>query len=328
MSETSSPSDMDAKACEGQSQPTLPFTQLVNRYTGFLHSLKLNGCVTDSLQTTADTTIKASAGFFGISASSGSETKQTENAKRTSGCSAINSVLQAYNKSIETVKCIINSDTTNVITKYSNINKVDFEADGNLTIDCPSNFNINQSINGTFNQLVSISDDCKINITKSITGHINGFLNAIKNTYKSEPIYGPDGQGTKTINGLLSSDIESTIQNNVNTTVSNISTIINEGNNLTLKSKGDLTIEGSNCNIDQNIQISIVSSQIVDNAFNAVFTPQNLPSLFPPPLPYTPSALPSHSKFLLILIGVILIGVLVWYYMYYKRRKVIKNVFY
>lgn len=311
----SGPSELAAKGC-GKPSPPISFKDAINKYSDFLQSLGLNSCKTNSYAFASSYSYADS--FWGSGDSSSGS--QSLNTKDTSGCSAINILLQQYNSAINDVACIINQETKSSDIDIKQVNSVSISAGGNLTMNCPAGLSSTQTIGGTIKivNTQNLSSAVKSKIQDAVTSRIQSFTNQLKNMYKGQPEYGSDGQGTQNVDQVLSSSTQNQIKNNISDTITSFETKIDNENNITLVAGGNITLSGSDCVFGQDIQIKVISNSIVTNAFQAAFSSVNLPSMIPP-LPFKPSV--SKTKYYLVGVIVIMILIVVGYYLYKKYKK-------
>lgn len=311
------PASLAAGACNVPAS-SIPFTQLVKNNLGFLESLGLNHCVTDSLNTSQSESVSINA-FI----ESGSRSESSSYAlKTTNGCSAINALLQTYNNAINDVQCIIKESTTNLSLTNDNINSIVFTAKGNINVDCPSGFSITQTI-GTKVELINKIDAATTSkIQESVVNHINSFTNQLQNMYKGHDLYGPDGQGTQVVNNIFSNNTQNQIKNQVADTITNLVTAVESQNSLSLSAGGNIFIQGDQCKISQGILSQIYSNSIVSDAFVSAFSAQDLQSIIPP-LPYTPPPPPSSTttSYVMYIVIILALVLLACGYYFIKKRK-------
>ena len=306
-----------AQNCKLQGQPQLNFSQNLSKAQAFVQSLNINHCVTDSAST--DTT--HSGGF--IVDKSSSETKSSSDF--TSGCSAVNALMQSYNDAVENVKCIINSTNSSSNTSSVSINSVDITSEngGNLNITCPTGFVVNQSGTANVTMRNSIGNNTQSAITNAIASHIQNFTNKLKNLNPGTNIYGPQGQGTVSLNQIsqqstdanFGSQVTNAIQNIIQANTSNnILDITANGGNLYLSSDKD-------CEINQDMHINLIANAAVSTGFAEAFKNVDIPSAFTP-LPYTPASGNATMYIMLAIAICIFLGCI--YYFHMRRKTAFK----
>lgn len=314
----SNPADIATTACAGQKQQTFPFDQLANKYKNVLSNLNIGHCQTDSND--VNDSFSNSGGSFLTGSYSSSESIATKY-KSTVGCSAVNALLQSYNSAVENVKCIISQDTSNTTIDISNSNKVVINAPI-VDISCPT-FNINQQIGGNMNIIAKIDPQTTVSIQQAIADHIKSFTNTLQNMYSGQTSYGPDGQGTQSVNQILSNDTQKNVANQIKDTIENLSISIDNQNQVVISSPGIILLNGNSCDFTQNIAVDIMTNAIVSSAFSTALEAASVPSLMPP-LPYTPpssSAKSSSTMTIIIILFILaLIGGGVYYFKFYKKQ--------
>jgi hypothetical protein len=310
----SDPSSLAASACKPP-ENNIPFSEMVQNNIGFLKSLGLNHCVTDSLDTSQSESVSINA----FIESGSREQKSTYAHKATNGCSAISALLQTYNNTVSKVQCMIKESTVNESLSSSSVNSVLFKAGKDINIDCPD-FTITQTIGSKIINITKIDEKTLSDITDSVQNSVNSFTDQLKNMYEGNSSnYGPDGQGTEAINNIFSSKVQNTIRNQVAKTVAGLSHKFTNENEVTIEAGGSIFIDADHCMIDQDILSYIYAGSIVSDVFKEVFSEDVLPSLIPP-LPYTPPDTSSKTMLYVALAVVILLLFGAGYYYYFIRK--------
>ena len=308
---------MSAASC-----PTPPFKQgtTVNNQASqastLLNSLNLSGCQTSDQGA-------SSYSFFGSSVNTGA-------INTTSGCASIGVLLQSYGSTVNAVYCAIQKDTTKYVNSYSNIETIQIQAKGNLTIDCTgtTGFGTFQTADSSINtiNIQKLSDSISDPVNEAITNGITDWLPAQKSAALAD---GSDPDKTDAaINQINENITTNTFKNESHFQTDSISNVVLNGTTLTMTAGGDITIEGSECTMNQDSLVVIAIKNTVANAFVRALKGTDLTALFPPPL-NVPNK-PKHDMVFwgaLVLVAII-IAVLVYFYIIKKKAKPLAFSFY
>jgi hypothetical protein len=128
--------------------PDLPPEQVGSESGKILQAMGARSCKTDGSVYQAEFQSKASIGF--ASASVGAKASMAKTSAL--GCEQIAAITNKYNKAVQNVACIINSSHNVTSNDVKGVQSVVFSAtpilgdptSGNLEIDCPEGFNIDQ----------------------------------------------------------------------------------------------------------------------------------------------------------------------------------------
>jgi hypothetical protein len=305
----------------GSSCPSPPFKQgttidnQAKQASTLLNSLNISGCSTFSQGA-------SSYSFLG----SGGETGAINSAN---GCASVGVLLQSYGSTVNAVYCAIQKNTTKYLNSFTNIDTITIKAGGNLTIDCTgtTGFSTFQIANTTVNALnvQNLSDNVTDPVNQAITNGITDWIPAQKAAALAD---GSDPNKTDAAVSQIRENITTnTFKNESHFSRQSISNIVVNGTNLTMTAGGDITIEGSDCTMNQDSLVIIAIKNTVANAFVGALKGADLGGLFPPPLA------PKNTKRGMFFWGalvlvVIIIAVLVYFYVIKKKAKPLAFSFY
>jgi hypothetical protein len=314
MTTPSDPSALTAAACAGQPPVSLPFNSLVQKNASLLSNLNLNSCTTDDITTGPVSLATSSGGFLtGSSGSNYSAGTGTDNS--TANCSALNILLQNHDNLVQQLNCIISEDTTNATISITDKNIIQLNITGNLITECP----IDQTVSGTIQMISNISPNCAINIQNAVQNQITNFTKDLTNMYKGQPSYSANGQGTKAVNGINSSETQDSVGNQVSDVISTINESVMNENTYTLNVVGNVVFSpalGTCGSLTQEIYVDIMATSIATSAFTSALKGTDLNSLMPP-------IIPPKSNIGLIIIALVIVllicGGLAYYFLIYKR---------
>ena len=315
MSLPSDPSSLAASACAGQPPATLPFITLTQKYGTLLSNLNLNSCTTDDITNPSISLSSGSSSWMsGTSTTSYQQGTGTDNL--TANCAALNLLLQNHNNLVQQLNCIISEDSTNSTVSLVEGNIIQLEVTGNVSIQCP----IQQTISGNIQMISSISPNCEISIQNAVQNQITNFTKDLTNMYKGNPSYSANGQGTKAVNAINSSQTQDSVGNQVSDVITKINMSAKIDNTFTLHVSGNVTfseVTGTCGSVTQEIYADIMATSIATSAFTTALKGTDLNSLMPP---ITPKPKSNNAFIIIALVVVLLICIgLAYYFLIYKR---------
>ena len=253
-------------------RPTpLTETQKASRAAEMMQAAGIQACSTDNTTFSAKGSMNTPFASAGISISAAQTT--------TLGCENVVSMAQEYNNTVQNVSCIINKSITQANIRNININNIKIVAtDGSeVDIDCSSipgvssgGFSISQSISvkDVTNLNLSTGDQTQIdNSVKSLAQKI------IKDVQETKADLASSERGNKLMRDIR--DNIQTVNYNVKSTdiLNNLDIKRTNNNTITIKATNNskIRIRGSQCNMDQNITVDIVSNMLVSNMIGTMF---------------------------------------------------------
>lgn len=238
--------------------PDLPKEQIGSESAKILQALGARSCKTDGSVFQAE--IQAQVSSFVADASFGAKTSLAKTAAI--GCEQIAAITNKYNKAVQNVACLLNTSTNVTKTDVSGVQNINFEANannGDLNINCPDGFNINQKMVLKMVSKINLNDQEVAQIANECNDVIKTAVDAAQSSTSG---IGATPQGSKAISDTLANINNISQTNKIKETIKEITTSMIGKQTVSFKAK-NINISGKNCNISQNMLIEMISEQIV-----------------------------------------------------------------
>ena len=255
--------------------PDLPPEQVGSESGKILQAMGARSCKTDGSVFQAEVQAKANA--LVVSTSVGAKTSLAKTSAI--GCEQIAAITNKYNKAVQNVACIINSSHNVTSTDVKGVQSVVFSAtpilgdpnSGNLEIDCPEGFNIDQNMVLKMVSKVNLSDDEIAQITSECNDVIKTAVDAVQNSTSG---IAATPQGSKAISDTLANINTVDQKNQVKETIKEINTSMSGSQIVSMTGK-NVRISGKGCEIKQTMLIDLIAEQIVRDTVTTGLTTIN-----------------------------------------------------
>lgn len=248
--------------------PQVPIPSISDQATNAAHLMTAMGaqaCQTDNKTFSAQATLSSLFVSLGIQITAGSTS--------TLGCEQLLAISNKYNQSVANINCILNKSSNVVSTIVNNVNsfKVSNIGNGSLKMVCPQGIKVTQGINAKIITSINLSD--------SEISQINNETKAVitevaKTMQKNISDIGATASGGKQAIDSLTNIQNINNNSNIRETIKSITSSISNTNAITFENigNGELLVAGSDCIVNQDMVVNILSKAIVDNAISNAFS--------------------------------------------------------
>jgi hypothetical protein len=305
------------QSCPGTTPPSTAVADNIEKNKGIIDTLGINKCQTTASSSSSEFSF-SSGGMVGMLAGGAQGGgRSSEEAKSTVGCGALNVLLQSHINTVNTVTCILNDNISSASTTTTAINTIDFA--GNITMNCgKGGFNLSQDSDVTMTIVNSINQTIMAKVTNAVQNGVAAFTAGVA-AGGTGPAYGPDGQGTQTIQTINDQNVNNNTLDNLTKVVNTIINTTIAGNKLTIGSTGgSLNISGDSCTISQRTHVNIIASNIVSTAFETALKGVNLATIMP--VPPALSDKKSYTAVIVVVVLILLVGGAAVYYLYFMKK--------
>lgn len=237
--------------------PTTP-QQAEDNIPNILQSMGAQACKSTTGYVYANASL---AGIVNAAAGAGFNTN--------TGCDQINIISQNMMDAQNQINCVLNQNSvqsSSTATAIENIQLLNYG-----TIACPAGFNLSQSTNINFNVLNQINSAMTTQITNIVQDKLQNSFNQMassKNGYAASPT------GQKQVTNINNYITSNAFSQTVNKNVTEIMNSVLSTQNMVIDNYG--TIQGNDCNINQNTLISMAAKNIVSTTIGELLKNQDV----------------------------------------------------
>lgn len=236
--------------------PNLPKEQIGSESAKILQAMGARSCKTDGSIFQAE--IQAQVSTILADASFGAKTSLANTSAI--GCEQIAAITNKYNKAVQNVACLLNTSTNVTKTTVSGVQNINFDATGgDLDINCPAGFNINQKMVLKMVNKINLNDQEVAQIANECNDVIKTAVDAAQSSTSG---LGATPQGSKAISDTLANINNISQTNKIKETIKEIVTKMDGKQDVSFKAR-NIRLSGKNCNINQDMLIEMIAEQIV-----------------------------------------------------------------
>jgi len=192
----------------------------------------------------------------------------TMNSTSTVGCEQLYISAETFNQSQQNITCIIKKSQATVQKTLSAGNKISFKAGRDMQVSC-STLNITQSISLKFVDLTQLTNSEVAQITNEAKATISKVSSILQDSTSG---LGATPQGQKILKDYVTNINNVQYSQAVTEAINNVQVTLSTNNDITIESGRDLFISGTQCTIDQDIIIDVVSSTILTDTVNRIMS--------------------------------------------------------
>lgn len=181
----------------------------------------------------------------------------------TEGCESLIASSEKYQTTINNVKCNLQSVQSN--TTASLIIQQEVEIGLDATLECGEIFEGTQKAEGTLTLISTLTSSQKDQITNTIT---DGLKRVAETMSKSETGFGSTEAGKKILTDIQKSLTSNDITSSISKTITDTLATMTANQKITIKGK----IRSRKCIISQDVLLSLVATNMVNDSFDKVFS--------------------------------------------------------
>lgn len=234
---------------------------------GVIQAMGIQACNTSNYNASASASISTLIG-------SGAATFQV-NHTATVGCENLNVIADNYKNTQNNITCILNQSKSIMKSTTAALNQIQISASGEgsqLTINCPQQLQFKQGINVTSITQFTASDQDTAAISSEVKSLAQSTANILN---KDASGLGADTHGSKNISQMLQNIQQANLSEQIKQAIKDVSISTNGTNMIKIESSGKnskVFIGGSNCVINQDIVLNLVSTMIMNNVMSSTFS--------------------------------------------------------